>query len=366
MLGSAEHRAVARQAVRESRVLLKNAGKVLPLKPTMNVLVAGDGADNIPKQNGGWTLSWQGTGTTNKNFPHADSIFAGIRSALTAGGGTATLSVDGTYKRKPDVAIVVFGEDPYAEFQGDVATLQYKPGDKSDLELLKRLRADKIPVVAVFLSGRPMWVNPELNASDAFVAAWLPGSEGSGIADVLFTKKDGSIPYDFKGKLPVYSFVVLVLVLAICMMLIVRRWSFQTAKVDDRGNVLPVLNIVDGIYTDIDRSPNFQGQLKAGLINRWVEKKLNLPPLLPAVTAARQDATTERDQMLDLATRGLPSEGKSEGRKQLAGQTIMKQVTDSNMVSRHEILDPQTSRLEVIDGVIVQELDSSWKEAQKK
>ena len=202
LLGAPEHRAVARQAVRESLVLLKNANKVLPLKPNMRVLVAGDGADNLPKQNGGWTLTWQGTGITNNNFPKAESIFAGIRSAVTAGGGSAALSVDGKYTRKPDVAIVVFGEDPYAEFQGDIATLQYKPGDTQDLELLKQLRADQIPVVAVFLSGRPMWVNPYLNASDSFVAAWLPGSEGGGLADVLFTKKDGSVNYDFKGKLP--------------------------------------------------------------------------------------------------------------------------------------------------------------------
>ncbi|MBM0103820.1 exo 1,3/1,4-beta-D-glucan glucohydrolase [Steroidobacter sp. S1-65] len=202
LLGSAEHRAVARQAVRESLVLLKNDNKVLPLKPSMKVLVAGDGADNLPKQNGGWTLTWQGTGIENKHFPKAESIFAGIRSAVKAGGGTATLSVDGKYTRKPDVAIVVFGEDPYAEFQGDIATLEYKPGNESDLELLKKFRADQIPVVAVFLSGRPLWVNPELNAADAFVAAWLPGSEGGGIADVLFTKRDGSVNHDFKGKLP--------------------------------------------------------------------------------------------------------------------------------------------------------------------
>lgn len=202
LLGSPEHRAVARQAVRESLVLLKNTNKLLPLKPTMKVLVAGDGADNLPKQNGGWTLTWQGTGITNKQFPKADSIYAGIRSAVTASGGSAALSVDGTYTGKPDVAIVVFGEDPYAEFQGDIATLEYKPGNRTDLELLKKLRADQIPVVAIFLSGRPLWVNPELNAADAFVAAWLPGSEGGGIADVLFTKRDGSVNYDFKGKLP--------------------------------------------------------------------------------------------------------------------------------------------------------------------
>lgn len=201
LLGSPEHREVARQAVRESLVLLKNANKILPLKPNQKVLVAGDGADNLPKQNGGWTLTWQGTGINNKHFPNADSIYSGIAAAVKAGGGTATLSVNGSYKTKPDVAIVVFGEDPYAEFQGDVDTLEYKPGNKSDLELLKKLKAANIPVVSVFLSGRPMWVNPEINASDAFVAAWLPGSEGAGIADVLVAKADGSANHDFKGRL---------------------------------------------------------------------------------------------------------------------------------------------------------------------
>jgi beta-glucosidase len=201
LLGAPEHRAVARQAVRESLVLLKNSKKVLPLKPSMKVLVAGDGADNFAKQNGGWSLTWQGTGVTNAQFPNGDTVFAGIRAAVNAGGGKATLSPKGSYTSKPDVAIVVFGEDPYAEFQGDVTTLEYRPGNKSDLDLLKKLRADNIPVVSVFISGRPMWVNPELNASDAFVAAWLPGTEGGGIADVLFAKRDGSVNHDFRGKL---------------------------------------------------------------------------------------------------------------------------------------------------------------------
>jgi beta-glucosidase len=138
---------------------------------------------------------------SNKDFPNAQSIFSGIQEAVSAAGGKATHSADGRYSAKPDVAIVVFGEDPYAEFVGDRATLEFSPGDKRDLRLMQRLKADGIPVVAVFLSGRPMWVNPELNASDAFVAAFLPGSEGGGVADVLFRSSSGRVRHDFKGKL---------------------------------------------------------------------------------------------------------------------------------------------------------------------
>jgi beta-glucosidase len=201
LLGSAEHRAIARQAVRESLVLLKNQGHLLPLSPGANVLVAGDGADNLMKQSGGWTISWQGSDLTKADFPHAQSIYSGIREAVAAAGGTATLSVAGKYKRKPDVAIVVFGENPYAEMVGDRPTLEFSPSDKTALETLKKLKAAGVPTVSVFLSGRPMWVNPELNASDAFVAAFLPGSEGGGIADVLFKDASGQTRNDFRGKL---------------------------------------------------------------------------------------------------------------------------------------------------------------------
>ncbi|MNM75861.1 Periplasmic beta-glucosidase precursor [compost metagenome] len=201
LLGSPEHRAVARQAVRESLVLLKNQGGVLPLSPKQRILVAGDGANDVGKQAGGWTLNWQGTGTTRKDFPNADTIYEGIAQQAKAAGGEAFLAIDGKYAQKPDVAVVVFGETPYAEFQGDLQTLLYKPGDDADLELIKRLKADGIPVVAVFLSGRPLWMNREINAADAFMAAWLPGSEGAGIADVLLRKADGTVQYDVKGKL---------------------------------------------------------------------------------------------------------------------------------------------------------------------
>lgn len=201
LIGAPAHRAVARQAVRESLVLLKNQNGLLPLSPKQRILVAGDGADDVGKQAGGWTLNWQGTGTTRKDFPNADTVYEGIARQASAAEGEAVLSVDGRYAVKPDVAVVVFGEGPYAEFQGDRPTLAYKPGNETDLALLKRLKADGIPVVAVFLSGRPLWVNREINAADAFVAAWLPGSEGAGIADVLLRGSDGRVQHDFKGKL---------------------------------------------------------------------------------------------------------------------------------------------------------------------
>ena len=201
VLGSPAHRQVAREAVRESLVLLKNNGGVLPLHANAHVLVAGIAADDIGRQCGGWTLSWQGTGNTNSDFPNGQSIYSGLRAALEAAGGSAELSADGNYTRKPDVAVVIFGEMPYAEMLGDVHTLEYQAGDKQDLALLKRLKAAGIPVVAVFLSGRPLWVNPEINASDAFVAAWYPGSEGAGVADVLVGDSAGKPRHDFSGRL---------------------------------------------------------------------------------------------------------------------------------------------------------------------
>lgn len=200
LLGTPEHRAVAREAVAKSLVLLKNEG-VLPIKASANVLVTGSGADSMQQQTGGWTLSWQGDGNANELFPGGTTIYKGIADAVTAGGGKAELSADGSYKTRPDVAIVVFGEQPYAEMRGDIRTLEFQPGDKQALAMLVKLRKAGIPVVTVFLSGRPLWVNPELNQSDAFVAAWLPGSEGAGVADVLIGDAAGKPRRDFSGTL---------------------------------------------------------------------------------------------------------------------------------------------------------------------
>jgi len=201
LIGATEHREVAQQAVRESLVLLKNKGNLLPLSAKQNILVAGDGADNIGKQSGGWTITWQGTNNFNDDFPGGSSIYDGIEQHVAAQGGNVELNVDGKYSTKPDVAIVVFGEEPYAEGVGDIENLEYQQGIKQDLVLLNKLKSQGIPVVSLFISGRPMWVNAELNASDAFVAVWLPGSEGVAVADVLFSKKNGDINHDFTGKL---------------------------------------------------------------------------------------------------------------------------------------------------------------------
>nr|WP_305956734.1 glycoside hydrolase family 3 protein [Aurantiacibacter sp. 219JJ12-13]MDP5260029.1 glycoside hydrolase family 3 N-terminal domain-containing protein [Aurantiacibacter sp. 219JJ12-13] len=183
MLASTEHRALAREAVARSQVILKNDG-TLPLAGGSNVLVAGVAADNIGQAAGGWTLTWQGGRELERElFPNATSIWEGLETAIEGQGGSATLSPDGSFTQRPDVAVVVFGERPYAEFAGDRPDLVLR--DEEGLELLRGFEEQGIPTVAVFLSGRPMWMNRELNAANAFVASWLPGSEGAGIADIL-------------------------------------------------------------------------------------------------------------------------------------------------------------------------------------
>jgi len=203
LLGAPAHRAVAREAVAKSLVLLKNDTRLLPIDPRgRRILVAGAGADSIGKQTGGWTLSWQGADNTNADFPGATSIWSGIKAAVEAGGGVPILSPDGSFTGpRPDAAIVVFGEDPYAEFQGDQADVALHTENAESLALLTRLRAAGVPTAAVLISGRPLYVNPQINAAKAFVAAWLPGSEGEGVADVLIAKPGGAPAKDFQGRL---------------------------------------------------------------------------------------------------------------------------------------------------------------------
>jgi beta-glucosidase len=200
-LGSPEHRAIARQAVRESLVLLKNNHQLLPLDPHGSILVAGAAADSIGDQCGGWTIDWQGDHNTNADFPGATSIYAGIRAAVEAAGGHAVLSADGSFGERPTAAIVIFGEGPYAEFEGDRETLALSDANAAHLQVLRRLHAAGVPIVGVFLSGRPLWINRELNLADALIAAWLPGSEGGGIADLMFKARAGAPRPDFTGRL---------------------------------------------------------------------------------------------------------------------------------------------------------------------
>jgi len=175
--------------------------ELLPLKPQSTVYVTGSGAQSIARQSGGWSLTWQGTETTNANFPGATSIFDGIKAAVELAGGKAVFVQDAQMIKPNDIVIAIYGEDPYAEGKGDVPVLHYGAKYPNDLKALKSFKAKGARLVSVFLSGRPMWVNPEMNASDAFVAAFLPGSEGAGVSDLLFTSVDGKIAHDFKGKL---------------------------------------------------------------------------------------------------------------------------------------------------------------------
>ena len=208
-VGTADHKAVARKAVRESMVLLKN-NNVLPLSNDLKVLVVGYAADSLQIQTGGWTLDWQGTNNTNEDFPGSISLYEAIKE--TVGSKNVRYVQDviidtTTYdeETKPnysdyDVALVVFGEEPYAEWQGDRGSLVF--GQTKQIRQLELLNQAGVPTVSIFFSGRPMWVSKEIELSDAFIVAWLPGTESRGMTDVIFTNESGGINFNFKGKLP--------------------------------------------------------------------------------------------------------------------------------------------------------------------
>lgn len=187
-VGSTAHRNVARQAVRESLVLLASKNDVLPLSKTeQKILVAGRLADNLGGQCGGWSISWQGS---EGNITTGTTILAGMQQL--AASGQIVYSESGNTSQEVDAAVVVIGETPYAEGAGDRSSLNI---EASDVNLVKTLKEKGIPVIVVLVSGRPMIIGELLPYTDAFVAAWLPGTEGKGVAEVLFGD------YQPKGRL---------------------------------------------------------------------------------------------------------------------------------------------------------------------
>lgn len=209
-IGDASHREIARQAVRESIVLLKNNNNTLPIKNGKHILVIGDSAKRITKQMGGWTITWQGRENNNSEFPNSKSIYDAIKYKTEKNGGTVEFSDTSNYKKKPDLVIFVYGEDPYAEGDGDRKHIFFENQDSMFIKYMKDLHEENIPSVSLFISGRPLIVNKEINLSDSFVQLWLPGTAIEGVTDVIFTDANNEINYDFKGKLsyswPKYSY----------------------------------------------------------------------------------------------------------------------------------------------------------------
>jgi beta-glucosidase len=178
-IGSSEHRAVARECVRESLVLLKNRSHTLPLSKSLkHIFVVGEAADDLGRQCGGWTISWQGSGKSTRGT----TILQAIRDCVSPE-TEVTFSPDGTGIHDADAVVVVVGERPYAEGLGDRTNLDLSA---SDAALVNVAKASGAPVTTILFSGRPLILGHSLKASDAFIAAWLPGTEGEGIADVLF------------------------------------------------------------------------------------------------------------------------------------------------------------------------------------
>jgi len=179
-VGSDAHRQVAREAVRKSLVLLKNEGRVLPLsKMTRRIHVAGKNADDLGNQCGGWTISWQGSSGA---ITSGTTVLQGIRAAVL-GGASVTYSRDGSGAEGADVGVVVIGETPYAEGQGDRADLSLSA---EDVTAVRAVHGARVSTVVVLVSGRPLILGATEREADAIVAAWLPGTEGAGVADVLF------------------------------------------------------------------------------------------------------------------------------------------------------------------------------------
>ncbi|GGT03494.1 beta-glucosidase [Streptomyces griseoviridis] len=208
VVGSAEHRALSREAARKSLVLLKNDSGLLPLSRTARVLVTGSAADDLSKQCGGWTLTWQGDDVDHADLPEGATVADAVRAVVGADRCVVDPALEHADPAGFDVALVVLGEDAYAEMRGTLKpwrSLGYadlKQSYARDLEVLRRLDTAGLPAVSVFLTGRPLYCTEEINLSAAFVVAWLPGPYGQGVTDVLFAPEPGAPAHDFQGRLP--------------------------------------------------------------------------------------------------------------------------------------------------------------------
>jgi len=304
-------RDLARRAVRESLVLLKNEGPTLPLGAGKKILVVGKAADSMASQAGGWSLTWQGTANTNADYLNADTILSGLRQA--AGSAKVSYAPDarGVDVSKYDVVIAVIGEAPYAEGDGDIGpagTLRHTSRYPQDLAVLKAVAGKGKPVLTVLLSGRPLWVNDLLNLSDTFIAAWLPGSEGKGVADLLVAGK-GAPGYDFTGKLP-YSWPK-----SVCQTplnvgdadytpLFAYGYGLSEATRSHLGQLdasYPaggcVASNVFPVYGQADRT-SFPLQVRSGTRSQPLGADLNVATELPGIKAATTQITTQQDAKL--------------------------------------------------------------------
>jgi beta-glucosidase len=205
VMHSPEVRMLAREAVRKSLVLLKNDHGVLPLRRTGKVLVVGKGAASLPMQAGGWSLTWQGDNTKTSDYPNADTLLSALRK--TIGAGNVEYSPDGKVADFGGYSAIVMvaAENPYAEGAGDISfprSVRHTSRYPADLAALTRVSGKGVPVVTLLFSGRPVAANDLINRSDAFIAAWLPGTEGMGLADMLVAGPDGLPAFAFTGRLP--------------------------------------------------------------------------------------------------------------------------------------------------------------------